>query len=398
MQFAPGNSPSADDRRKFQQYMDDRGKKMMTGYGYKNFGQAQPKTADKQQGPLAEPPKQSTAPAQNQYGSSQASGDYSAYSRGGGYSPQQNPQYATQSRPQYGGSRRTSAAPEIATPEYWQGRMNPQYNPQHPAGGDAWLGGSPYWQGRMNPQYGGSTSGWPPGYSGPGSSPVEQMPRALPPPPPDSNGDGIPDVNGIPVGVQRPDFVQRQIDDLKRRGTWDDPRNAKARAELEQKLADINEAPPGYYKTPDGRFEPNYIGTFFGGFGGQQRSPVADMRAVYPMDPQRQADIGMRLGPSQSLAPVPGLPGMGEVQPAPTYAMPPQNYVFPLQGQGPQFYNQRDAFINNINTSLGQQMMQNFGGAQPVAPQLNIPQLWAQAGEMAANGWTNPLAALIGNV
>lgn len=310
------------------------------------FGRAQPKASEKQQGPLAEPPKQSSQAAQKQFGSAQASGDYSAYSGGGSYAPYQNQQYATQSTPRYGGS----------------------------------------------------VAGWPSGYSGPGSSPMEQMPRALPPPPPDSNGDGIPDVNGAPVGVQRPDGAQRQIDDMKRRGTWDDPRNAKARARLEQQLADINEAPPGYFKTPDGRFEPNYIGTLQGGFGGQQRSPVAGMRAVYPMDPQRQADIGMRLGPGQGLAPVPGLPGMGEVQPAPTYAMPPQNYVFPLQGQGPQFYNQRDAFINNINTSLGQQMMQNFGGAQPVAPQLNIPQLWAQAGEMAANGWTNPLAALIGNV
>lgn len=222
------------------------------------FSRAQPKSSEKQQGPLAEPPKQSSQTAQKQFGSAQASGDYSAYSGGGSYAPYQNQQYSPQSVPQYG-----------------------------------------------------SQAGWPPGYSGPGSSPMERMPIAVDGPP--SN----PDAGFNPSSP-----------------TWNDPRNDAARNRYYQQLQQYND-----YQASQGNDVPVYA-----------------------------------------------------AQAA------PQRYAFPLQGQGPQFYNQRDAFINNINTSLGQQMMQNFGGAQPVAPQLNIPQLWAQAGEMAANGWTNPLAALIGNV
>lgn len=342
------------DRSKAQQAWAKSQQSMASKYGIKpsnamtySFGQATPKSSDQQQGQLAEPPKQDNRAAQQQFGSAQASGDYSAYAPSGGYS---------------------AYSPQVATPEYWAS----QRNQQHPT------------QGRQ--QYGGSQAGWPPGYSGPGSSPMERMPQALPPPPPDSNGDGVPDVNGAPVGVQRPDGVQRQIDDMKRRGTWDDPRNAKARARLEQELSDINEAPPGYFKTPDGRFEPNYLHSI--------ATPGSDRPAYgsYDMPASQQAmpvpAVAKQLDPAT----------LQQVQQQYAAQAAPQRYVFPLQGQGQQFYNQRDAFINNINTSLGQQMMQNFGGSQPVAPQLNIPQLWNQAGQMAANGWTNPLAALIGNV
>lgn len=241
------------------------------------FSQAQPKSSDKQQGPLAEPPKQSNQAAQKQFGSAQASGDYSAYSPRGDYS---------------------AYSPEIATPEYWASQRNQQYPTQ----------------GRQ--QYGGMQAGWPAGYTGPGSSPMERMPIAV---------DGPP--SNPAYGGFTPDSP-----------AWSDPRNDAARNRYYQQLQQYND-----YQASQGNNVPVYAA---------QQAP--------PQQPQR--------------------------------------YVFPLQGQGQQFYNQRDAFINNINTSLGQQMMQNFGGATPVAPQLNIPQLWAQAGQMAADGWTNPLAALIGNV
>ena len=236
------------DRSKAQQAWAKSQQSMAAKYGIKpsnamtySFGQATPKSSDQQQGRLAEPPKQNNQAAQQQFGSAQASGDYSAYSNGGSYSPQQQT-----------------------------------------------------------------------AYSGPGSSPMERMPTVVDGPPSNpANGSFNPSAP-----------------------TWSDPRNDAARNRYYQQLQQYND-----YQASQGNDVPVYA-----------------------------------------------------AQAA------PQRYVFPLQGQGQQFYNQRDAFINNINTSLGQQMMQNFGGAQPVAPQLNIPQLWAQAGQMAANGWTNPLAALIGNV
>lgn len=57
-------------------------------------------------------------------------------------------------------------------------------------------------------------------------------------------------------------------------------------------------------------------------------------------------------------------------------------------------YNQRDAFISNINNQLGMQQMQGFNTPRPAPPQLDFNQLWSQAGDMARGGWTNPLAGL----
>lgn len=62
------------------------------------------------------------------------------------------------------------------------------------------------------------------------------------------------------------------------------------------------------------------------------------------------------------------------------------------QSQMPNFQ-QRDAFIGQINNQLGQ--MQNQSWQQPGmgAPQFDFPQMWGQAGEMVKQGWQNPFAA-----
>lgn len=52
---------------------------------------------------------------------------------------------------------------------------------------------------------------------------------------------------------------------------------------------------------------------------------------------------------------------------------------------------QRDAFISQINSQLGQMQQQSWN--QPMgAPQFNFPQMWQQAGQMVDQGWRNPFA------
>lgn len=58
------------------------------------------------------------------------------------------------------------------------------------------------------------------------------------------------------------------------------------------------------------------------------------------------------------------------------------------QSQMPNFQ-QRDAFIQQINNQLGQMQSQSWN--QPMgAPQFNFGQMWQQAGQMAQDGWQNP--------
>jgi hypothetical protein len=61
------------------------------------------------------------------------------------------------------------------------------------------------------------------------------------------------------------------------------------------------------------------------------------------------------------------------------------------QSQMPNFQ-QRDAFISQINSQLGQ--MQGLSQARPGmgAPQFNFPQMWGQANQMVRQGWQNPFA------
>ena len=289
------------------------GNPFMKNPGSFAFSRAAPKSSDRQQGPLAEPPKQSAPqPAQQQFGSSQSAGGYSAY------------------------------APRNA-------------------------GSSPMNRARSS------------GYSGPGSSPMERMPTVQPP---QGAPQGSVVIGGAPAAVQDGRSTQREIDRLKQSGTWDDPRNAKARERLEQQLADRQSAPPGYFRTPDGRLEPNYIGTL-----GGVPQPAAQQNPPELYYPELYS--GWNPGPAAQ-------PGR---QPPPAFTAQtnyaqPQSFVMPtpMTPQGMPDFRQRDAFIASINNSLGQQM--SFGTPTPQPPQLNFPTLWQQAGQMVNNGWQNPLAGL----
>jgi hypothetical protein len=61
------------------------------------------------------------------------------------------------------------------------------------------------------------------------------------------------------------------------------------------------------------------------------------------------------------------------------------------QSQMPNFQ-QRDAFISQINNQLGQMQQQSWQQPGMGAPQFNFPQMWGQAGQMAEQGWQNPFA------
>lgn len=52
---------------------------------------------------------------------------------------------------------------------------------------------------------------------------------------------------------------------------------------------------------------------------------------------------------------------------------------------------QRDAFVNNINTQLGQMQQQSWNQSMG-APQFNFPQMWNQAGQQVQQGWQNPMS------
>lgn len=60
-------------------------------------------------------------------------------------------------------------------------------------------------------------------------------------------------------------------------------------------------------------------------------------------------------------------------------------------------FDQRDAFISNINNQLGQMQQQSWARPGSVgAPQMDLGRMWGQAGEMVQQGWQSPLAGLFG--
>lgn len=233
-------------------------------------------------------------------------------------------------------------------------------------------------------------------------------------------------VNGVPVATIDPSKYQRQIDEMKQRGTWDDPRNAKARERLEQKLADANRAPPGYFVTPDGRLEPNYQYSLYGGAPQQsgptmtppQQAPTPAQGGfgnIVPLDYLNLVDRAADEWAGNQMVPMPSPPPPSGDLRAP--APPPQfnvpqgvsaiNDLWNYRPPGPAqntasggLQNQlamRDAFIASINNSLMQQQLANGLNAQgAMPPQFNFPALYQQAGQMVSNGWSNPLAALLG--
>jgi hypothetical protein len=362
------------------------GKPYMPNPGSFAFGRAQPKSSDKQQGQLAEPPKQSGQASQQQSSGARATGDYSAYSIGGSYAPSQQAG-SNDARTMYGG-----AAP------YADGR-SPRQDSQMRYRQDSQAGGE-YRAAAPGNTPTNSTSSY--GYSGPGSSPMEQMPTVRPP------QGGTPRqvmIDGAPAAVLDPMPIQREIDSLIKRGTWDDPRNYKARERLQRELADRQSVPPGYFRAPDGSLEVNRIYTGMPMPPSQQQPP-----APQPGQFQRptQYGSGLNMPPGGMITSDfrdSGGDGIddrfqtGPGQPPPAFTSqtnyaPPQSYVMPTQmtPQGMPDFRQRDAFIASINDSLGRQM--SFGTPTPQPPQLNFPTLWQQAGQMVNNGWQNPLAGL----
>ncbi len=221
-------------------------------------------------------------------------------------------------------------------------------------------------------------------------------------------------VNGAPVANLRD--PQEQIDALIRAGTWDHPQNAAVRERLLGEKARYDQTPPGYFMTPDGRLEPNYIVSLMGGqaaspptasAGRAQALPPAQQGPLPPVQSARSlymptppAAAASPAAPPRPAPPVPG-PGSTFAYSAPQSPVAEtQRFVFPdLVNTGNYFnpdFRQRDAFIASIVNSLGEQQMANMGGSQMVPPTLNFPALWSQAGNMVQDGWTNPLAGLFG--
>jgi hypothetical protein len=142
------------------------------------------------------------------------------------------------------------------------------------------------------------------------------------------------------------------------------------------------------------------VGPSLGGTGPerpQQRQSFAAPGRARPMQP---ASLGTAYAP-QAQRPLPAPPAQQPAQrplaqAAPQPAMPPAMQPFQAQtlnfdgtqSQMPNFQ-QRDAFISQINNQLGQMQQQSW--QQPMgAPQFNFPQMWGQAGQMVDQGWQNP--------
>jgi hypothetical protein len=89
-------------------------------------------------------------------------------------------------------------------------------------------------------------------------------------------------------------------------------------------------------------------------------------------------------------APQPASQSQQPVRPPP-FQSTTQNFDG-TQSQMPNFQ-QRDAFISQINNQLGQMQQQSWQQPGMGAPQFNFPQMWGQAGEMAQQGFQNPFAA-----
>jgi len=258
-----------------------------------------------------------------------------------------------ESRPQIGRNQAYS----VYSPPARQGQAQPSYGSQQQQGGFPSV-----------PQQGQQ--------SAPDMSAYRQQSGfRYPPSPPPSMGTVAPPPAEGPVAVQDPSGVQRQIDRLKQMGTWDDPRNAKARERLEAELRNVNAAPPGYFITPDGRVEPNYISYLQ---GPPSSSAPPQYAAQMPTTPPRTASRPATQQPSPS------------PQQAANY-MPQQSFSMP-----PMDFGTRDAFIASINNSLAQQQANGFNTQGAAPPQFNFPALYRQASQMVANGWSNPLAALLG--
>jgi hypothetical protein len=126
------------------------------------------------------------------------------------------------------------------------------------------------------------------------------------------------------------------------------------------------------------------------GFAAGRAQPQQQFRGT-PYNPQQGqnfAGFGSQQGGAFS-AWNPNIANDAQAQRPPAFQAQTFNFDG-TQSQMPNFQ-QRDAFINNINTQLGQMQGQSWN--QPMgAPQFDFPQMWGQAGQMVEQGWQNPFA------
>lgn len=309
----------------------------MTSSPYSRFsgfanGRAAPVSPDRQQGPLSPPPSQQQAPQYNQAAAKQ----FGSSQAGGDYSV-----YGRQSGYSQGGYKNYAQPVGQTIPYQQPAARPPQMTPEE-----------------IRAKY----------------PNLERMPTV---------------VDGPPSDPRRGSFTPDSP-------TWNDPRNAKARERYNKLLDEYTQyqAPqqtPIYGGGPGADGQPFYQP---GDFGRRVRLAQDPRPVTQPYNNPPPAPQPYYGTPEANF---PGFPSGQQSVPSVStgqWLSQPQVFNLPAMDQGPQFYNQRDAFINNINQSLGQQMMQNFGSAQPMPPQMNYGALWGQAGEMARNGWSNPLAGL----
>lgn len=381
------------------------------------FGQAQPKSSDSQQGPLATPARQASArqsatPAMaQQFGSSQTRGSYSAYSPSGNYQQYSQP----------------SGYPQGGHMNYAQ----PMSRPYGPGGGSQ----------QPQPQNAGMYGGvvpreqlFPKPQQAPPAMRREDFRRLTP-----LEQSEILQQPG--VKIDRDGNVRQDLEKVRARyGTRIGKEGQIGTADFvdadRDGIDDRHQRGPGM-PGERGSTQPQYMPVggetgYSPGVPSRNRQPLGADAVYYPSRPYG----GGQAVPQQPARPyygtpeanypgfpasgpgtAPAAPRMGEVirqpQPSNTYygggsgangqpfyspsdfgqrASQPQVFQLPSMDQGPQFYNQRDAFINNINQSLGRQS--SFGTPTPQPPQLDFASLWAKAGDMSRNGWSNPLAGL----
>jgi hypothetical protein len=133
-------------------------------------------------------------------------------------------------------------------------------------------------------------------------------------------------------------------------------------------------------------------------WGGPGRArPIPPQSQGTPYNPQQGqnfAGFGSQQGGAFS-AWNPNIANNTQAQRPPAFQSQTNNFDG-TQSQMPNFQ-QRDAFISQINNQLGQMQGQSWN--QPVgAPQFNFPQMWGQAGQMVQQGFQNPFAAQPGGL
>lgn len=153
----------------------------------------------------------------------------------------------------------------------------------------------------------------------------------------------------------------------------------------------------GYRQPPNGPASPQVFNRYGPGTSPEYMQQNPDTEPFNPaatpygqQPPAWMPDPGLRPLATQGPAGQPmGLPGPMS-RPAP-FQSTTRNFDG-TTSQMPNFQ-QRDAFIAQINNQLGQMQNQSWQRPGMGAPQFDFPTMWGQAGEMAQQGFQNPFAA-----